>query len=68
MTEKTYLKLQYSENSVANMASRILSAYIATGKLTETNEEELITKATLLAIKLAQKADKFIDSDDESTE
>jgi hypothetical protein len=68
MTEETYLNLQHSESSVAHMASRILSAYIASGQLSETNEDELINRSLTLAIKLAHKADRFIDSDNESRE
>jgi hypothetical protein len=68
MTEETYLKLQHSETAVAHMASRILSAYIVSGQLSETNEDELISRSLKLAIELAEKADKLIDSDDESIE
>jgi hypothetical protein len=68
MSEETYLKLQHSESVVAHMASRILSAYITSGQLSETNEDELIARSLALAIKLAEKTDKTIDSDNESTE
>jgi hypothetical protein len=67
MTEETYIKLQYSESVVSNMASRILSAFIASGQLSENNEDELMNRSLEMAIKLAIKADRMIDSDEEST-
>jgi len=68
MIPETFLKLQQSESVVSHMASRILSAYISSGQLTNQNEDELIERSLLLAIKLAQKADSVIESDDESRE
>ncbi len=68
MTEETYLKLQHSETVVAHMASRILSAYIVSGQLSETNEGDLIDQAVKLASKLAERTDRYIDSDNERTE
>lgn len=68
MIEETYLKLHFSESTVAEIASRLLSAYIVSGQLSESNEDELISKSLKLAIKLAHQADKVIDSDNESRE
>jgi hypothetical protein len=66
MTEETYIRLQYSESVVSHMASRILSAFIASGQLSETNEDELMNRSLAMAIDLALKADRLIDSDEES--
>ncbi|MDD2829497.1 MAG: hypothetical protein PHW18_07995 [Sulfuricurvum sp.] len=66
--EETYLKLQYSENTIAHMASRLLAAYVTSAQLTPSNESELIDRSVRLAIKLAYTADKLIESDNENSE
>ncbi len=65
MPEKNFLRLQHSEAVVAQMASRLLAAYIGIGKMNESNEEEMIEKSVSLALRLAQKTDKLVESDDE---
>jgi translation initiation factor 2B subunit (eIF-2B alpha/beta/delta family) len=66
MIEETYLRLQHSESVVCEMASRFLAAYIASGQLTADNGEELVERSIQLAISMAQKADRAIESDDEN--
>jgi len=66
MIEETFLRLQHSEGIVCEMASRLLAAQIANGRLTAENEEELIEESVRLAIRLAQKTDRAIESDDEN--
>ncbi len=68
MAEEFFLRLQHSEGVVCQMASNLLAAFIAAGHLTPDNENELIDRSLKLAIKLAFKADRFIESDDESGE
>jgi len=68
MIEETFLKLQHSEGVVSNMAAQILSGFIASGQWTEANENDLINRSLIMALKLAQRADALIDSDDESKE
>ncbi len=65
MTEKTFFRLQHSETVIAEMASRLLAAYIGASQVNQANEDEIIDKSLLLAVRLAQKADKLIESDDE---
>ncbi len=66
MIEETFLRLQHSESVVCEMASRLLAAHIASGQLTPDNEEELIERSIRLSIRIAQKADRAIESDDEN--
>ena len=68
MIEQTYLKLQNSEGVVCQMAPRLLPAHIAAGQLNSQNEDELIGRSLAMAIKLAQRADRMIDSDNENNE
>ncbi len=68
MPEKSFVRLQSSEAAVAQMASRLLAAYIAAGRANPSDEEELIGKSLSLAIRLAREADKLVESDDEEGE
>lgn len=68
MTEPTYLRLQASEGIVCAMASRILAAFIGSGQFSMEREEELLDRAARLALRLAQKVDRSVESDDERGE
>lgn len=68
MIEETFLRLQHSEGIVCAMASRLLAAHIASGRLTDDNAEELIDRSITMAIQIARKADRAIESDNESSE
>jgi hypothetical protein len=68
MAEETFLRLQHSEGKVCDMASRLLAAFIASGQCTQENEDQLIGRSAFLAVKLADKVDKIIESDDEKGE
>lgn len=68
MAEETFLRLQHSEGIVCHMAAQLLAAYIGAGQLTPANETQLIEHTTQLAIKLAHRVDKAIESDDENDE
>lgn len=65
MVEKSFFRLQHSETVVAEMASRLLAAYIGASQVNQFNEDEIIDKSLLMALRLAKKADKLIESDDE---
>ena len=66
MIEQSFLRLQHSESIVCNMASQLLSAYISSGQLTPENEDQLVDRSATLAIKLAVKIDRAVESDDEN--
>lgn len=66
MIEKTFLRLQHSEGTICTMASQLLSAFIISGQLTPANENELVERSAVLAIQLAQKIDRAVESDDEN--
>lgn len=68
MIEETFLRLQHSEGIVCDMASRILAAYVSSGQVTPENEDQLIERSATLAIRLATKIDRALESDDENGE
>lgn len=68
MIEKTFLKLQQTEGVVAEMASRFVAAFVASGQLNKDNEAELIERSIAMAIKIAHDADCVIESDEENGE
>jgi len=68
MLEETFLRLQPSESNVCEMASRIFAAYVSSGQLTTENEDQLIERSISIAIKMAQKTDRTIESDNENGE
>ena len=59
------LKLQHSETVVVHAASRIYAAYIASGKVVESSEDEWIKRSIREAIKIAVATDSAVVSDDE---
>ena len=65
MPKTTFLQLHPSEATVAQIASRIYSAYVIANRVTDENETELINKALRVALTMAKKADDLIRSDDE---
>lgn len=67
MVEETFLRLQHSEGVICEMGSRLLAAYISSGQLTPSNQDELIERCLELSIKMAQKADRAIESDNEAS-
>lgn len=68
MAEETSFRVQHSKGVVAEMASRLLGAYISASQVNQFNEEEMIDKSLSLAMRLAKKADRLIVSDDENRE
>jgi len=67
MEEPKYLKLQWSESVIAVAASQIFAADISAGKVNDSNEEQMLHKSIRTAIKLADKADTLVKSDEEGS-
>jgi len=65
MEEPKYLKLHWSESVVAVAASQIFAAYIQAGRVNDSNEEQMLLKSIRTAIKLADRADTLVKSDEE---
>jgi len=65
LEKPVYLNLQWSESVVAIAASQIFAAYIQAGKVADSNEDEMLLKSIRTAIKLADRTDAMIKSDDE---
>ncbi len=68
MPKGTFIRLQHSEAVVAQMASRLLAAYIAAGRVSPASEDEVLGKCVSLAVRLAQLTDRTIESDDENAD
>ncbi len=66
MGEETFIRLQHSEGVVCHMASRLLAAFISSGQLTPENEDVLVDRSIRMAVKLAFRTDRAIESDDEN--
>ena len=65
MANETYFSLQHSESVVAQMAATIFAAYVQKGEVSDSNENDYIQRATRIALKMADYADKLIKSDEE---
>lgn len=65
MSKEHYLSLQPSEATVANMASRIFSAYLVKGEVNDANTAEYVRKSTQIALDIANHADALCKSDGE---
>jgi len=60
------LTLHGSEGEVMHAASRIFAALIATGRLNETNQDELVELSVRAAVDLARQTDIAIQSQGEA--
>ena len=65
MEQPKYMKLHWSESVVVVAASQIFAAYIQAGRVNDSNEDEMLLKSINTAIKLADRADNLIKSDEE---
>lgn len=65
MNKEEFMHLQHSESVVAQMAATLFSSLMAKYDLNESNEDELVEKSVLIAIKLANKTDSLVKSDQE---
>ncbi len=60
------LKLEPSETAVLHAASRIYAAFVASGQVTADTRDALCLEAIHTAVRMAQKVDEAVHSDDES--
>ena len=60
-----YVRLQPSETAVYHVASRFVAAQIQNGSLNNENEDQIMHKAVIQAIRMANLTDKLVQSDDE---
>lgn len=63
--KEEFMHLQNSEAVVAKMAATIFASLIIHTPLQNSNEDELVEKSLALAIKIANRAEKIIQSDQE---
>ncbi len=66
MADKEYfMSLQHSESIVAKMSATVFAALIQSQGYSESSEDALVTKSVDIAIKLAERAEKLVKSDEE---
>lgn len=64
--QKFYANLDSSEQAVLAAASRIFSAFVASGHYSEQNEKALVEKSVHLALQLTQKTEDCVLTQDEN--
>jgi hypothetical protein len=67
MANPQYLRLQPSKAVVAQMAATIFAGFVQHGQLRDDNEGDLVERSVTLAIKLANRAEALVTSDEEFT-
>ena len=65
MKKKIHASLQPSEMAIFRAAANIFAGYVATGKVTEENEKNMIKKSIETSVKIANLVDQSIQRDDE---
>jgi hypothetical protein len=65
MKEKYHATLQPSETAIFQAAANIFASYVASGKVTDANENEMILKAIKTSITICSIVDKSVRSDEE---
>ncbi|HRH73814.1 hypothetical protein [Zoogloea sp.] len=65
MANEEFLHLQHSESVVASMSATIFAGLIQKVELSAANEDALVERSIAIAIKLAQRAEKHVKSDEE---
>jgi hypothetical protein len=60
-----YLSLQPSEQAVLAAASRIFAGFVASGAVTEDNQNEVSDRSVRLATRMALVIEKYVQSDNE---
>ena len=65
MKEKYHATLQPSETAIFQAAANIFASYVASGKVTDENENEMISKAIKTSITICSIVDKNVRSDEE---
>jgi len=63
--DQQFFQLQSSEAVILQTAAQILSAYVATGQVTEANATGAVERSVALAIALARKVEDTVRSDEE---
>ena len=65
MKEKYHATLQPSETAIFQAAAHIFASYVASGKVTDENENQMIVKAIKTSISICDIVEKSVRSDDE---
>ncbi|MGD8986197.1 MAG: hypothetical protein PVH99_02685 [Desulfobacteraceae bacterium] len=65
MKEKYHATLQPSETAIFQAAANIFASYVASGKVRDENENEMILKAIKTSITICSIVDKNVRSDEE---
>jgi len=65
MQKKYYASLQHSESVIFQAAANIFASFLAAGKVTDDNENEIMKKAITISIKMADHVDSIVKSDGE---
>ena len=65
MKEKYHATLQPSETAIFRATANIFASYVASGKVTDENENEMILKAIKTSITICDIVDKNVRSDEE---
>ncbi len=68
MENLQYLHLLPSKSIVAQMAATIFAGFVQKGELREGNEDELVERAVALAIKLANRTEAQVTTDEVYTQ
>jgi hypothetical protein len=63
--KKAYSDLQPSELAIFSAAANIFSSYIASGKVNDENENDMIKKSIETSIKISDIVDQVVQSDGE---
>ena len=64
MPARTHLNMNDSETLIVHAASRIFSAFVAGNQVID-DEEAMIEKSIALAVRIAQRTDALVYSDDD---
>lgn len=62
---KPVVSLQPSESALFQVASRIYAAYVATGRVTEGNENDMIDRSIAEALQMERLIEEAVQSDKE---
>jgi len=65
MTDFHYMKLQHSESIIAQMAATVFAALVQKQELGRQSEDELVERSVSIAIKLAERTESRVKSDEE---
>lgn len=68
MADQQYLHLQPSKAIVARMAATIFAGFVQHGELREDNEDDLVARAVAIAIKLSNRTEAQVTTDEVFTQ